>query len=369
VKWTLKLARIAGVDVRVHATFAILLIWVASSQYSKTHDLIGALGGVLTIIAVFSIVVLHELGHALAAKRFGIGTLDITLFPIGGIARLERTPDNPHHELLIAIAGPAVNLVLAALLAIGMASSGELPDLSWLRLGETTLLETLLSVNILLAGFNLLPAFPMDGGRAIRALLSMRMDRVRATNIAAFLGEGMALIFIVLGLFSNTFLIFIGIFVWLGAAAEASATQQQSALAGVLVRDAMITRLQTLRPEQPLADAVNHVLAGFQEDFPVIENGRLVGMLTRENMLRGLAEQGSNTTVAHAMQDRFETTSPTEPLSPAFARLMEHRLQTLPVLEMGRLVGVLTPGNVGEFLMIQNALSNVDRRVSPLDVA
>ena len=248
-----RIGRIFGIDVYAHFTFLLLLGWVALTHYLTRHEWVDALSGLLFIVTLFGIVVLHELGHALAARRFGIRTRDITLLPIGGVARLERMPDEPRQELLVALAGPAVNVALAvALLGViqlgaGLAAPGKVV---W---GGGRFLDQLLWVNVFLAAFNLLPAFPMDGGRVLRALLAMRMDYVRATRIAASIGQTIALVFGYWGLFGNPFLLLIALFVWVGAAQEANMVRLRSALARVPIGRAMITDFRTLnRSSHPL---------------------------------------------------------------------------------------------------------------------
>jgi Zn-dependent protease/CBS domain-containing protein len=308
-------------------------------------------------------VVLPELGHALTARRFGIRTRDIILLPIGGVARLERMPDDPRQELLVALAGPAVNVALAAgiyavLLALGW---GLAPLGDVLRVGAG-FLNQMFWVNVSLAVFNLLPAFPMDGGRVLRALLAMRLDYVRATQIAATIGKGMALLFGFVGLFYNPFLVFIALFVWLGAAEEASLVQMRSALGGIPVERAMITDFRTLHPDDPLSRAVEYLLAGFQPDFPVVEGDRLVGLLTRDDLAAGLKRYGPAARAREVMRQEFVTAHPREMLQTAFARLQDGGSRTLPVVEDGRLLGLVTADNLAEVLMIQEALREARRR-------
>jgi CBS domain-containing protein len=216
--------------------------------------------------------------------------------------------------------------------------------------------EKLLWVNLSLAVFNLLPAFPMDGGRVLRALLAMRMDYVRATQIAAHVGQGMALLFGFIGLFYNPFLVFIALFVWMGASQEASMVQMKSALGGIPIQAAMIKDFRTLAPSDTLERAVEHILAGFQQDFPVVEQERVVGVLTRNNLLKALSQRGPNGRVEDAMQRQFETADPNEMLGTVFPRLNASRCHSLPLVRNGQLVGVVTMDNVGEFLMVQSAL-------------
>jgi Zn-dependent protease/predicted transcriptional regulator len=354
--WSWRIGRIAGIDVYVHATFLLLLGWVLLQHYLAHGDPAEAISGLAFILALFGIVVLHELGHALAARRYGIRTRDITLLPIGGVARLERMPEDPRQELVVALAGPAVNVMLAAGLYLGLAlGRGPAPVGEVLRDGGGVL-DRLFWVNVSLAVFNLLPAFPMDGGRVLRAVLAMRLDYVRATQIAASIGQGMALLFAFLGLVSNPFLIFIALFVWLGAGQEASLVQMRSALDGIPIQRAMITDFRALRPDDRLARAVEHVLAGFQQDFPVVEGDRLEGVLPRNDLVTALGQYGPEARVGDVMRREFVTTDPREMLQTAFSRLQDCDCHTLPVVRDGRLVGLVTADHLAEVLMIQEAL-------------
>ncbi len=357
-----KIGRIAGIDVHLHFTFLILLLWVAVSHYLPRQNWQDALAGVLFTLSLFAIVVLHELGHALTARHFGIQTRDITLLPIGGVARLERIPEKPRQELLVALAGPAVNVVLAALLFALLLVGAELPAAREFKLVGGPFLAKLMWVNVTLAGFNLLPAFPMDGGRVLRAVLAMRMDYVRATQIAASIGQGMAWAFALLGLFTNPFLLLIALFVWVGAAHEAGQAQLKSALAGVPVHSVMMTDFRTLEPNETLARAVEHILSGCQQDFPVVENGHAVGVLTRANLLTGLARQGQLALVGDVMQRNFAEAEVGEMVETVLGRLQEDDCRVLPVVSDGNLVGLLSLDNLGEYLMVQNARGRSGKR-------
>ncbi len=355
MKWSWKLGRFVGIDVFMHVTFLLLLGWVLLAHWLQGEGLAAALEGVGFILALFGCVVLHEYGHALTARRYGIKTRDITLLPIGGVARLEKMPDEPVQELWVALAGPAVNVVIAAVLFVWLQITSSLVPLSELEVGSGSFLERLMVVNLFLVGFNMLPAFPMDGGRVVRALLAMRMEYTRATHIAANLGQTIAIFFGFLGLLTNPFLLFIAFFVWIGAAQEASMVQMKSALAGIPVSRAMLTDFRTVAPTDSLAHAVQLILAGSQQDFPVVSDGQVVGVLTRSNVLRGLTERGPETPVAEVMHREFEIFDSYEMLEMAFARLQACQCQTVPVTHGGQLVGLLTMDNVGEFLMIQGA--------------
>jgi Zn-dependent protease/CBS domain-containing protein len=354
MKWAWRVGQIAGIDVYIHGTFLLLLGWVAVTYHLPRRSLDDALAGLVFILAVFGIVVLHELGHALTARRFGIHTRDITLLPIGGVARLERMPDDPRQEVLVALAGPAVNVALAALLFFFLGIEASLTS-GAIELSAGNFLKNLLWVNVSLAAFNLLPAFPMDGGRVLRALLAMRTDYVRATQIAANIGQGMAFLFGFIGLFTNPFLVFVALFVWMGAAQEASMVQMRSALAGIPINRVMITDFPTLSPEDPLKRASDLALAGFQQDFPVVANGRVVGVLTRNDLLRGLADGDPWATIGKAMRTHFETADAAEMLEGLSRRFQSCSCHSLPVLRRGQLTGLLTMDNIGEFLMTQAA--------------
>jgi Zn-dependent protease/predicted transcriptional regulator len=355
MKWSTRIGTFAGIDVYVHATFLILLLWVAFSHWQDEHSLSAALAGVGFILALFGCVVLHEYGHALTARRFGIRTRDITLLPIGGLARLERMPSDPRQELWVALAGPAVNVVIGAVLFAIVEFTGSMQAPETLTVSRGSFIERLMLVNVFLAVFNLLPAFPMDGGRVLRAILAMRMDYTRATQLAATVGQGMAFLFGLVGLFTNPFLVFIALFVWIGAGQEASMTQVRSALGGIPLERAMITDFRTLSPGDPLARAVDLLLAGTQQDFPVVDGDRVVGILTRADLLAALARQDRDLPVESVMRRDFCVADATDMIDVALQRLQEHDCHTIPILRNGVLAGMLTMDNVGEFLSVQTA--------------
>jgi Zn-dependent protease len=268
MKWSFKLGTYAGIGVYLHWTFALLIGWIFIAHLGAGKTPAQALTGVGFILALFGCVVLHEFGHALTAKRYGVRTRDITLLPIGGVARLERIPENPTQEFWVAIAGPAVNVVIAAVLFVVLAGLSSVGQMFQVELLRGQFLARLIWVNLFLVGFNLLPAFPMDGGRVLRALLATRLGRRRATAIAANIGQAMAILFGIFGFFYNPFLIFIAIFVYLGAQGEAAHVETQSALEGLRARDGMMTRFRTLSAGDSLSKAVAELLAGSQQGLP-----------------------------------------------------------------------------------------------------
>jgi Zn-dependent protease/predicted transcriptional regulator len=356
MKWSWKLGRVAGIDVYMHATFLLLLGWVAFSYWLQGGDMATILAGVGFILALFACVVFHEFGHALTARRYGIQTRDITLLPIGGVARLERMPENPIHELWVALAGPAVNVVIAAGLFAWLSATRSLEPLSSLSVTGGSFLQRLMIVNLLLVGFNMIPAFPMDGGRVLRALLATRLEYTRATSIAASLGQGIAFLIGLLGLFTNPFLVFTALFVWIGAAQESSMVQMRSSLGGIPVSRAMLTDFQILAPSDPIARAVQLILAGSQQDFPVIENGAVAGVLTRADLLTALGRGRQDALVREVMREHFEVVESSTMLERVSVQLQSCDCHTLPVVNNGELVGLVTMDSIGEFLMIRAAL-------------
>jgi len=356
MKWSWKIGQYKGIPVYIHATFLLIIVWVVLTHWLQGQGLAGTLAGIVFVLAIFGCVVLHEFGHALMAQRYRIRTRDITLLPIGGVARLERMPDDPRQELWVALAGPAVNVAIAAVLFGWLVFSHALEPLASLTMTTGSFLERLMVVNIFLVLFNMIPAFPMDGGRVLRAVLAMRMEYARATQVAATVGQALALGFGFLGFFVNPFLIFIAFFVWIGAAQEASMAKMKSVFDGIPVRDAMITDFRTLSPQSTLREAVQLILAGSQQDFPVVDGETVVGVLTRADLLRGLAEHGESYRVGDAMDRRLEVLDAADMIAAAFERLQGCGCHSMPVLRDGRLAGLLTMENVGEFLMIQSAL-------------
>ncbi len=353
--WSWKFARIAGIDVRVHVTFLMLVGWIAARHWNEGQNLQAAAAGVGYILVLFACVVAHEFGHALTAARYGITTKDITLLPIGGLARLERMPDDPRQELWVALAGPAVNVVIAVAIAAWLVATGQWEPLGAMTVTTGSFLQRVLLANVTLVAFNMLPAFPMDGGRVLRALLATRMPYARATERAAAIGQGLAVVFGFIGLFLNPMLLFIALFVWIGAGQEASMVQLKSALGGIAVRGAMLTDVRTLTPLSTLGDAVDLLLTTSQLDFPVVDGRQPVGVLTRAHLLAALTQQGRDAIVSRVMHTDFPTASPDEMLEPALARLQGLEWRTLVVASDDVLVGLVTMDNVGEFLMIHTA--------------
>ena len=352
-----KIATVRGIDIKVHVTFFLILIYAAIVFGLDGRGMNGALFGIVATLLLFGCVVLHELGHSLVAQRYGIPVRDITLWPIGGIARLERIPDKPAQEFWIAIAGPAVNFVIVGVIFVVAQVLARLQvgfDLSalergMLRLEAASLLAYLFSTNLILAVFNLIPAFPMDGGRILRALLATRLDYPRATAIAVAIGQNLALLAGLFGFLTGQFfLVLIAIFVFMGAGSEGQMVQVKSVLDGLKVRQAFTRKTEALNPDDRLARAVDLTLSSFQSDFPVCRGEELVGLLTRTDLISALQNRGSNAFVVSVMRKEFPTVALDDSVYVAQQRMAEHHIEALPVMEQGRFRGLLTLRDIDE---------------------
>jgi stage IV sporulation protein FB len=353
MSWSIPILRIAGIQLRIHITFLLLIGWLA----------LGSAGAVVFVLLLFLCVVLHEFGHALAAKGYGINTPDITLLPIGGVARLERIPEEPKQELVIAAAGPAVTAIIALSLFVVIASRGGTEFDASLQSGD--MVVNLFKINVWLLLFNLLPAFPMDGGRVLRALLATRLSYARATQIAATVGQAFAFFFGIIGLFGipgifnpNPFLIFIAFFVYIGASQEAALAQMRDVSRRFPVSSAMVREFRSLPENATLEEAVDALLATSQHDFPVLgEAGTVAGILTRHDLIAALRKNDPTIRVGDVMRRDIPTVTTGTRFEEAFRIMQECNCPAVPVLDsMKRLVGLLTPENVSELMMVQSAL-------------
>jgi len=352
-----KIATVRGIDIKIHVTFFLILIYAAVVFGSGSRGFNGAIFGVVATLMLFGCVVLHELGHSLVAQRFGIPVRDITLWPIGGVARLERMPEKPSQEFWVAIAGPAVNVVIVAVIFVAVRALSSLQiglDISalergMLRLEPAILLAYLFSTNLFLALFNLIPAFPMDGGRILRALLASRMAYTRATAIAVAIGQNLALLAGLYGFLTGQLnLVVIAIFVFMGAGSEGQMVQVKNVLEDLTVRQAFTRKTEALDPDDRLTRAVDLTLGSFQSDFPVCRSGELVGMLTKTDLISALQNRGSNAFVVSVMRKQFPTIGPGDSLFRAQQLMVENRIEAIPVMDAGRFQGLLTLQDVDE---------------------
>lgn len=359
--WALRIATVAGIPIRLHFTFLLFLVYIAFSGHEETRVL-----NLLLLVALFLCVALHELGHSIVAMKFGIPVADITLYPIGGIARIEKRP-TAWQELWIAIAGPMVNVVIAVILFIVVAASGGpiSPEVvSKGGGGWRGFTEVIISANVMLVLFNLIPAFPMDGGRVLRAILGLNMPIERATSIAANIGQFIAIAAAVFAIFMhppNWWLLFIALFVYIGAGQEAFAYRQAALTEGVKVHQAMITDVRTLTVGNTLKEAADVLLNTSQHDFPVVHGDEVQGLLTRNDLLRALSQEGPGAYVAGAMNREFASAGPNDDLGEVLPRLQADP-GALVVLETGakRLLGIVTGENVQEFFAVRQIVAAQD---------
>jgi Zn-dependent protease/predicted transcriptional regulator len=357
MKGSLKIGKIAGIDIFIHWTFTLLILYIIFSNYRAGHNAEQIMWSLLFVSSIFITVFLHELGHALAAKKYNILTKDITLLPIGGLARLESIPEKPKEELLVALAGPAVNIVLALAAALIII----LPDANTLKVELTGAVNSgnfflnFFIVNLWLAVFNLIPAFPMDGGRVLRALLSMKFERHIATNIAAHIGQFLAIGFVFAGFFLNPFLIFIGLFIFLGAQVEADYTQATSMLKGYKVKNVLMKQFSTIDSGETIKTAISMLLNGQNKNFLVTENSHSVGTLSRDEIIKALSEKGENEIIQNVMNRNITFLQEDSPLEEVYLLVQENKAVLMPVLENNKIIGVLDTENILEFIMVKDA--------------
>jgi Zn-dependent protease/CBS domain-containing protein len=361
--WSFRLFRVKGIDVKIHLTFLLILVWAAYRWGTLTGTTQGALFGIVVMLLLFLSVILHELGHSFQALRFGIPVKHITLWPFGGVAQIERVPEEPRQELQIAIAGPLVNVTIGfGLLLLYLALQGQ----GWLGVeplyqafGEVSgqgMLAYLIAANFVLALFNLLPAFPLDGGRVLRALLAMRIDYAKATRWAVTIGQSLAWGLGLWGFMSGSWtLILIAIFVYMAGGQEGRSTEIKHLLGEFEVGQAMSRQVQTLSPADPLSRAVDLTLQSMQSDFPVVEGDRVVGFLTERELLAGLQRFGLDQTVQNIMRTEFPETSAGTRLFDAQQQMATAQVHAIPVIEDGRVAGLLTAADINEALRLLSA--------------
>ncbi|GAA4810208.1 site-2 protease family protein [Litoribaculum gwangyangense] len=360
MKANLNLGKISGIKIVVHWTFFFLIAWIVFSELNQSGDIKSILFNIALLIAIFTCVVLHELGHALTAKRFGIDTKKITLLPIGGMASLERIPESPKQELLITLAGPLVNVIVAIFLYF------IIPVDAFMRLNFTETFETLMSftlqnflfslfiVNVGLVIFNIIPAFPMDGGRILRALLATKMSRVKATQIASSIGQSIAVIFLLIGLLYNPFLIIIALFIFLGAYGENQIVQHLALLKGHSVEEAMIINMTTFNPGDPIDLVVNKIISGTETNFVVVEDHKIKGVLKHKAIIEN---SNKNVLVKDIMDTNFKTVNNTDDLNNIYNIVFSEKKSFVPVLKDEKLVGVIDATNLNEYILLQSKLA------------
>ena len=355
MRYSLGLGKISGIKIEIHWTFLLLLAWIIFSNLRTDVDPEQTIWSLLLVLAVFVCVILHELGHALAAKKFDIKTSSITLLPIGGLARMEQIPEKPKEELIIAFAGPAVNLIIAALIypltnISAVTALGELH----LKAESSNFFPALMSLNVWLAVFNLIPAFPMDGGRVFRAILSFKLGHAKATQIAASVGQVLGMGFVFFGFFYNPFLIFIGLFIYLGAGAESAYTQTKSMLQGFKVKDVVMHEVPFIDQNASLKDAVHQLLNGQNKNFVVTDAGKPVGTLNRDQIIKALHEKNDDGIAVGKIMKDVPLYFPTgAPLEEVLHEIQKHKI--ILVADDGKLEGIVDDENLAEFILIRSA--------------
>jgi len=367
MKWSLKIAKIAGIEVYLHWTFIVLLVGVLVGGLRSVNLEGGNLNGFWFIILLFLFVLLHEFGHALMGKRFGVKTNHITLLPIGGVAAMEHIPEKPWQEMLIALAGPAVNFVLALGFLLFLGISGHVPAFSdwWSPVSNDNMVYSLFTTNVMLFSFNLIPAFPMDGGRVLRALLAMKYGRYKATNLAVRIGQLLAIGFVLYGLIPSTgniWMVFIGVFIYLGAGAEGNYESTRSALVKYKVRDAIMHHFSPLQSSDTIGTAVKMLLDGQEKEFIVVENDAVVGTLNRNEMIEGLGHFGKEAVLSEVMNKVVLRLEPEMQLDEVYDQMTDENVEIAPIFENNQLIGVLNRDNIMELLIIDNSQPHLGLR-------
>lgn len=353
--WSIRLFDVAGTAVRIHFTFFLLLAWIGVVHWLRGGPA-AAFDGVLFIAILFLCVVLHEFGHVFAARRYGIKTPDVTLLPIGGVASLERMPEKPSQEIAVALAGPAVNLVIALVLIVVLGARFDLSQMAQLEQAQSTLTGRVAAANVALLVFNLIPAFPMDGGRVLRALLAVPMGYTRATRTAAGIGQALAVVFGFIGLLGNPLLVLIAVFIFLAASGESGYVQARDYMRGYLAGQVMISEFQSLKPQSTADEAAALLLRTTQQEFPVVDHaGMLRGLLTRNALIAGLTSTGGGTPVAEMMLRDIPTVPRNACLDGVFVTLQRQPRVAGVVDSSQRLVGYITAENLTELVMIQSS--------------
>ena len=356
MRWSITFGTIFGTAIRVHVTFLMLLLFIGVTEY-RAHGPEVASSTLAFLILIFLCVLLHEFGHILMARRFGIRTRDVTLFPIGGVASMERMPDKPGQELLVAVAGPTVNLVIALGLIIALGALPGIADIEQPGTTATSLALRLAAANLVLMVFNLIPAFPMDGGRVLRAVLAMQMDKAKATRIAAGIGQAFAFVLGFLGFFGNPMLLLIAIFIYIAAGGEAETAALHDAASDLFVGDAMITDLTPLHPSDTIGETVNRLIHSTANDFPVVdEDGRAFGLVSRNDLLQSLATNSDASPISAVMHPVDRALKEDDPLEQALAAFETGAAQALLVTDpTGRTKGIVTRTSIAQTMLVRTA--------------
>jgi Zn-dependent protease len=372
MKWSFKIGRAFGIDLRIHVTFFLIVAWAAYIWgVGYEGGTAGAFYGALLISLLFACVVIHEFCHSLMAIHYGGEVASITLLPIGGVSLLKNMPEEPIKELWVSLVGPLSNVVIAAVLAVvlavlpnkvGTGSAEEFADIIT-GISLQGLITYLLIINLLLAFFNLLPAFPLDGGRVFRSILAQRMTYVRATRVAVTTGQIFAFILGIAGLLLGAWLwILIAVFIYLGAEQEGAGAEMKTVLSRLKVGQAVTGSPNIISPSDRLSEVVAIVMHAYQEDFPVVEDGKLIGVLTRGNLIAGLHNIGPEAEVGQVMERNFQVVDADDSFAAVYEKINQSGVKAVPVIHEGRLIGMVTLEHLSEVFML---LSATDKPLFP----
>ncbi len=352
MKWSFQIGKLFGIPIRVHVTFLLLLFFIGILG-SREAGASGAIFGMVSIVFIFFCVILHEMGHSLVAVRYGIDVKDIVLLPIGGVSRMEDIPEDPKKEITISVVGPLVSFGLALFFFLVAKGTGQSLGFATLSLFGGNLVANLFWINLILAMFNLIPAFPMDGGRVLRGILTISMDSLKATKIAVSVGQVFAILLFFFGIFFNWWMALIAIFIYLGAEAEEKMVALRATLGKSPVRLAMITDVHTISSDQTVGDVLEKTYHGFQQDFPVIEGREVVGILTKEAIFSALHKHEKTALVRDVMQKDFVSTTEDTSLSDIFKKMITEKLSVVPVMRGKELRGMINLEQIGKYHMIR----------------
>jgi Zn-dependent protease/CBS domain-containing protein len=362
MKWSFQIGRVFGIELRVHVTFFLIVAW-AAYMWGVYYEggAAGAIYGSFLILLLFGCVVIHELCHSRMAQHYGAEVDSITLLPIGGVSLLKKMPEEPRKEMWVSLVGPASNIVIAAVLFVVLelipgkrALNSEQAILDIITgISVQGLVTYLLFINVMLAFFNLIPAFPLDGGRVLRSILAQKMSYSQATRAAVTAGQVFAFMLGFAGLYLGQWIwILIAIFIYFGAQQEGSQAQVKDVLSKLKVVDAMTGQVKVLSPSETLGDVASFMLHSYQEDFPVVEDGRLLGILTSAQLVKGLRDAGPEGRTGDAMETKFPTVSADAPISEVYDKINQTRVKAVPVVEDGRLLGIVTLEHLSDVFML-----------------
>ncbi len=348
MKWSFEATRIFGIPLKIHITFLLLLLFVAMAGTLPGNPL----SRMLAVVFIFACVVIHELAHSLMAMHYGVNVRAIVLLPIGGVSQMEEMPEDPKQEIKVSVAGPLTSLTLAAVFYILAAMAGQNITLAGFSIFGPRLLANLFWINLMLGVFNILPAFPMDGGRVLRGILATTMEHTKATKVAVDIGQTFAILMFFFGIFFNWWLALIAIFIYLGAEGEEHATMLRAALRKVPVSRAMLTAIQTVGPSDSLGSVVEKACHSLQADFPVVEGDNVVGLLPKEVIFPAIHEKPAETPVSEIMRREFLTATRDETLDRVFQKMQGQGVSLVPIIEGDRLMGMINLEQIGKYHMM-----------------